>query len=288
MEISPDVASGDSDVERRLRAVLDITSSLTGQDFFASLVRHLAAALQIRFAFVSQCTDVTRTSVRTLAFWSDSALAENFRYAVEGTPCERVMQNHVGFYPRDAWSLFPQDRELRTRGIQAYCGFPVLGAAGDVVGHLAVMDVNPMEALPHSDWILKLFAARAGAEIERRQAERLQHRYAERLKTLQDIDRAILAAESPAEIAAAALHHVHDLVPCFRTSVALFDPETGAGILHAVESHGKGLGPGTHVAPESFGPLAELRAGRIRSVEDGRTLPQEAAIDRLLQEGLRA
>ena len=238
----PDDLRGDSDVERRLRAVLDVTSSLTGQDFFASLVRLLAAALEVRFAFVSQCTDAARTSVRTLAFWSGDKFGENFRYAVAGTPCERVMQNEVGFYSCDVASLFPSDHDLKTLDIQGYLGIPVLGPSGDVVGHLVVMDVDGMERPRHGDWILKLFAMRAGAEIERRQAERVQHRYAERLKTLQDIDRAILAAQSPAEIAAAALRHIQDLVSCFRTSVALFDPETGEGVLHAVETK-SGLDP---------------------------------------------
>ena len=284
----PDAARGDSDVERRLQAVLDVTSGLTGQDFFASLVRHLAAALEVRFAFVAQCTDETRTSVRTLAFWSGDDLRENFRYAVAGTPCERVMQNEVCFYSRDLAARFPSDHDLKTLGVQAYLGIPVLGLSGDVVGHLVVMDVDRMERPRYGDWILKLFAMRAGAEIDRRQAERVQHRYAERLKTLQEIDRAILAAQSPAEIAAAALRHIQDLVPCFRTSVALFDPETGEGVLHAVEAKGEALGPGARVAPESFGSLDELRAGKVQVVEDASNLPPSPVIDRLLGTGLRS
>ena len=284
----PDDARGDSDVERRLLAVLDVMSGLTGQDFFASLVRHLAAALGVRFAFVSQCTDAARTSVRTLAFWSGDDFGENFRYAVAGTPCERVMQNEVSFYSRDVASRFSSDHDLKTLGIEGYLGIPALGLSGDVVGHLVVMDVDEMEHPRHSDWILKLFTARAGAEIERRQGERVQRRYAERLKTLQDIDRSILAAQSPAEIAAPALKHVHDLVPCFRSSVVLFDPETGEGVLYAVENEGEGLGQGARVAPESFGSLDELRAGNVHTVEDAHNLPQSSAVDRLVQVGLRS
>ena len=288
MEIIAKDAGGDTDVEHRLRTVLDLTASLTGQDFFASLVRHLAAALKVRFAFVSQCTDVTRASVRTLAFWSGATFGENFRYAVEGTPCERVMQNEASFHARDAAALFPQDQELRSLGIQGYLGVPALGSAGDVIGHLVLMDVNPMEPPRHSDWILKLFAARAGVEIERRQTERVKSRYAERLKTFQEIDRSILAAQSPAEIAAPALKHVKDLVACFRSSVVLFDSETGEGVLHAVENEGDGLGEGARVAPESFGSLEALRAGHVRTVEDAYSLPQSPAVDRLVKVGLRS
>ncbi len=56
-------------LERKLRAVLRGTAATTGDAFFEALTRHLAQALGVRFAFVAECTDGTRTHVRTLAFW---------------------------------------------------------------------------------------------------------------------------------------------------------------------------------------------------------------------------
>ena len=56
---------------------MDGTALATGADFFPALVRHLATALGVPYAFVAECTDRTKTRVRTLAFWSRGRLADN-------------------------------------------------------------------------------------------------------------------------------------------------------------------------------------------------------------------
>ncbi|MEZ4658361.1 MAG: GAF domain-containing protein [Caldilineaceae bacterium] len=58
---------------------------------------------------------------------------------------------------------------------------------------------------------------------ERERAEQSMRRYARRLETLHEIDRGILAAQSPEEIAEAALRHLLYLVPCHRASIVIFD-----------------------------------------------------------------
>lgn len=63
---------------------------------------------------------------------------------------------------------------------------------------------------------------------EREQAEQAMRRYAQRLETLHEIDRGILAAQSPEEIAEAALEHLQYLVPCQQASIVLFN--TGAAL----------------------------------------------------------
>ncbi len=55
--------------------------------------------------------------------------------------------------------------------------------------------------------------------IERKHVDEELHRYAERLKTLREIDQAILTARSSEAIALAALNRIQYLVPCQRTSV---------------------------------------------------------------------
>src|SRR5262249_59082460 len=41
--------------EETLRSIMEGTAAVTGGDFFASMVRHLARALQVRYAFVTEC-----------------------------------------------------------------------------------------------------------------------------------------------------------------------------------------------------------------------------------------
>ncbi|GEM_PF-460076 len=61
---------------------------------------------------------------------------------------------------------------------------------------------------------------------ERKQAEEALKRYAERLQGLRALDTAILAAQSPQEVANGALQYIRRLMPCNGTAVALLDPIT--------------------------------------------------------------
>jgi PAS domain S-box-containing protein len=164
-----DVAA--NDIEQPLRAVLEGVSALTGEDFFRSAARQLAVALQVRLAFVAEIADSKRTRARTLAFWNGDGLGENFEYDLSGTPCENVVGNRLCYYPSNVQKTFPEDRGLARMGIESYVGIPVLGSEGKVVGHLAALDVEPLETRLSPEWVLKIFAARTGAEIERRRAE---------------------------------------------------------------------------------------------------------------------
>jgi signal transduction histidine kinase len=64
--------------------------------------------------------------------------------------------------------------------------------------------------------------------------------YAKRLEMLREIDRAILAAESPSDIASAALGRLRDFVPFIRASVVLFHwDRENAEILAIYQKHGE-------------------------------------------------
>ena len=68
---------------------------------------------------------------------------------------------------------------------------------------------------------------------ERKRAEERFRRSAERLAVLHDLDQAILAARSPAEIGRAALGRMRRMVPCQRCTVILFDFPRGQAQLLA-------------------------------------------------------
>ncbi len=153
--------------EAKLRAIVEGTAAVTAGDFFPSLVRHLAEALHARYAFVAECVGSHR-GVRTLAFWAGDTLVPNVEYPLEGTPCEQVCSGELCFHPRRVQELFPADADLRALGAESYMGVPLHGAAGDVLGHLAVLDTAPMAPAEDDVAILRIFAARAGAELERK------------------------------------------------------------------------------------------------------------------------
>ena len=75
------------------------TALATGAEFFPALVRNLAAALGVPYVFVAECTDPTKTRVRTLAFWNRDRLSDNVEYNLGGTPCEFVVGGGVSYHP---------------------------------------------------------------------------------------------------------------------------------------------------------------------------------------------
>ncbi len=157
--------------EERLRAIVEGTSSTTGADFLRSLVRHLAGALGTRFAFIAEVAGPEIRRARVLAFWAGEDYGEPFEYDLRGTPCENVVGRQFCYYPSDAWRLFPEDTWLREEGIESYVAVPLFDSDDRPLGHMAVMDTRPLaQDLPAMS-ILKIFAARAGAEIERKLTE---------------------------------------------------------------------------------------------------------------------
>ena len=175
-----DEAARRREVEQTLRAVVEGTAAMTGSDFFYSLVKHLASALRVRYAFVSECVDGAEARVRTRAIWNGGSFGENFEYDVTGTPCLRVLEGDVAHYGRDVQRLFPADKDLVELGAESYLGVPVLDPSGPLVGHLVILDDKPMPDTSRALPILRTFAARAGAELARLRAdERLRTALAE-------------------------------------------------------------------------------------------------------------
>jgi hypothetical protein len=73
-----------------LRAIVEGVEAETGDRFFSSLVRHLAATLGVQYAFVSEFSE-DRKHFRTLAVWGRGVFLPNFEIPLAGTPCEAVL-----------------------------------------------------------------------------------------------------------------------------------------------------------------------------------------------------
>ena len=173
--------------ELTLRKIDEGTASSIGEEFFYSLVQNLAAALQVKHAFVSQFTADSQKRVRTLAFWKGDGFLDNFEYDLPHTPCERVLAGEICLFPEKVQDLFPEHREdLAKLGVESYLAIPMTGRYGQVLGHLAVMDDKPMREDPRALSIFKIFGARAGAELERKQMGAALKINEERLRDLFD------------------------------------------------------------------------------------------------------
>jgi PAS domain S-box-containing protein len=153
-----------------LRAIVEGTASVVGDDFFRSLVKHLAAAMNVGYAFVAEFTRAPQ--VRTLAYWKPDGLAPNVEWDVRGTPCEDVVKGKLCHYPTSVAVRFPEDAPMVDMGIDSYLGVPLLAPDGRHLGHLAVFDTRPMPDEPRKLFTFRIFAARAAGELERLRMDR--------------------------------------------------------------------------------------------------------------------
>ncbi len=183
--------------EDALRAVAEGTASASGDEFFRSLVKHLASAVETKYAFIGQLTSEEPATVNTLVVWTGDGFAENFEYTLAGTPCETVVGATPCLYQRDVQQRFPEDGLLVEMGIESYMGAPLLDSAGHALGILAVMDDKPMEIAPSASSMVSIFAARAGAELERRRAEEALRQSEERYRNVVETARDVIYTLAP-------------------------------------------------------------------------------------------
>ncbi|MFO7641965.1 MAG: PAS domain S-box protein [Candidatus Competibacteraceae bacterium] len=174
-----------------LRDIFAETAAVTGDAFFRSLVRHLAAALGVRYALIAARAPQPNQG-QILALWSDQGLSGNFAHDLAATPCEAVLAGQIVHHPRDLRILFPVGkRELYPHAV-SYLGFPLRDSQGQVLGHLAVMDDQPMPAVPLEMSVFRIFAERARAELERGRMEAILRQSEERFRTLARISPSII------------------------------------------------------------------------------------------------
>src|SRR5712691_4011132 len=160
--------------ENLLHAIVDGTSTSTGDAYFRSLLQRLARGLGVRYAFVAECLSGHRA--RSLAFWNNDAFADNFEYDLRGTPCLKVSEGQTCHYDRNLQKLFPQDKPLVEMRAESYLGVPVRDSTQHIIGHLVIIDDKPLASDPLVVSVMTTFANRAGVELERVRAFDHLHR----------------------------------------------------------------------------------------------------------------
>ena len=127
-------------------------------------------------------------------------------------------------------------------------------------------------------------------EAALRESQQRLRVYSNRLKTLHEIDLAILEAHSPETIAQAVLGRIRELVPCVQASVVTYDFDAQEAAELAVHVSGElALEQGVRYPLEEYGDLETLRQGQVQLVEDILAVLQPPRLARRrLAEGMRS
>jgi len=153
--------------EEILRTVSEATSGLVGEDFLKELAKHITLTLTMRYALITECANEEKTRLRTLCYVDGEKILDNIEYDTAGIPCEIIMEGKDFFMPAGVQEKYPKEA-----GIEAAVGVPIYSTkSGEIIGHILVIDPNPVTSEKNQTAILKIFASRAGAELERMKAE---------------------------------------------------------------------------------------------------------------------
>ena len=173
-----------------LRTVAEGTAGAVGDEFLRCLVRHVALAFNAKFVFVAEAAEPNGEHVRVVSGWFDGDwMHEPFEYDTHGKPCALVVEREVVAFPEALTSRFPEAKPAIDMGLESYLAVCLRAADGTHLGHLAVMDGGPMHARDDDVAAMRIFASRAGAELERRHQEAALQRSRARVIDAADAER---------------------------------------------------------------------------------------------------
>lgn len=162
--------------ETAITQIMQGVSTVTGEDFFRAIIVHMAKVLQADSCGIVVLMSDKPDVLTTLAFYQDGEILPNQEYALSGTPCEQVVGRDVMTYTENLAQLFPGDAHIVGEGFQSYVGIPLFDSQKKPLGLMFSMFRKPIENAGFNESVMRIFAARTEAEIERKQTEeRIRH-----------------------------------------------------------------------------------------------------------------
>ena len=158
-------------VEEALRNIAQGAPAAGSVAFFRSLVKDLSNALNVEYALLAELSGTTKKQVQTVAIRAHGEYVDNFLWQLAESPAERIFSNRNCTWSNNAKNEFSRDSILAQWNVSSYIGSPLIGTSGQIIGLVLAMDQNPLRNVPLAESIVKLFAARAASELERKRAE---------------------------------------------------------------------------------------------------------------------
>ncbi len=162
--------------EHAITKIMEGISTATGEQFFPVIARTMCEILNADAILIGVLPNDSNEHIESLAFYFDGKPFPNLRYELKGTPCGTVVGNETKSYTSNVQQLFPDDVELTTMNIEAYIGTPLFDSQNKPLGVQSAMFKHPVKNPSFTESVLRIFAARTSAEIERaHNEEQIKH-----------------------------------------------------------------------------------------------------------------
>ncbi|RMH09209.1 MAG: PAS domain S-box protein [Nitrospirae bacterium] len=158
-------------VEEALRDIAQGAPAAGGAAFFRSLVKDLAKALDVSYAFLAEFVDPAQTRIHTIAVWTHGEYGEPFTWTLPEALASQIRGARLPFWGNDMRQHILHHEQLAAWGVNSYVGSPLVNSVGQIIGVIMALDHRPLRNLQLAQSILGVFAVRAASELERKRAE---------------------------------------------------------------------------------------------------------------------
>ncbi|MFV2032630.1 MAG: EAL domain-containing protein [Gammaproteobacteria bacterium] len=153
--------------DNRLYSLVEGISASIGETFFYSLARELSQFLEIDAVFLASRHD--QNVYHTQAFWCDGSYIKSQTFSLLNSPCDDIAG--LTYLETSASELYPNSALLKERfEVQGFFAIKLLDSSGDPIGLLAGMHRSALRLDNNCIDIIKMFATRSAAELERKLA----------------------------------------------------------------------------------------------------------------------
>ncbi|MBK9245340.1 MAG: PAS domain S-box protein [Burkholderiales bacterium] len=156
-------------LDRTTAAALAVSGAAPGR-VCEDLVQSLASILGTEAALIGEFIDPDRTRMRTLAVWYDGRPLQNFEYDVASSPCRHIVGRSSRFVADGVNREFAPATLFAEQGFDAYAGYSLFDAQDEQVGLIVALSRHRLDDRDLTEALMKIFAVRASAELERRRA----------------------------------------------------------------------------------------------------------------------
>lgn len=147
-----------------VRDIQNFKKGKLGHSFFKAMVKKIFETFNADYTFIGKLEG--NDYISTISAYSKTGYIKNFKYKLEGSPCEKVLQTDYISYPELVYQKFPKNQLFSESNISGYLGVSLFDSSMKPNGIMVCLFNN---AFPNPKDFAPLtlsFAAHAGSEIE--------------------------------------------------------------------------------------------------------------------------
>ncbi len=158
-------------LQSALATVAAGVSLATGTEFFEQLVLSMTSALGAQAGQMSQLLPGEPSMARSVASVIEGRVVTNDEFVIRGSPNNLALTTDLQVVPRGVWEQYPHSPLMQRLRSEGMLGVRLTSSTGRHLGALGALFREPLTQVDIGMATLKIFAARAASELERRDAD---------------------------------------------------------------------------------------------------------------------